>query len=290
MAADPFHAKLTSELPFRSSTKSEMSISPTSLATWVRRPGLSRPPMMWGLLWVVVAVVTDWQTGYFKLLLLLQKRQGMDIKQMKAFVSEELKGLKQEHRLLSLRESYRSSLWVWGQMSLSQRLISFADISASESIMKTKTNQDFQELLRIEHCRNHRIFTSALVAAGALFVSDFKFRCCSFTWGVWNPGMYFVHRGTHHQTGAFGLIGVSNISGIILKKTPFLIFKRPPWQKVWGFFVFCPSLKTVSSVCFNVTFKMCERLFFLPTCCLSTGLLPKEYRSLKTQFLQVRRF
>lgn len=28
----------------------------------------------------------------------------MDIKQMKTFVSEELKGLKHEHRLLSLRE------------------------------------------------------------------------------------------------------------------------------------------------------------------------------------------
>ncbi|XP_003969797.1 vacuolar protein sorting-associated protein 33B [Takifugu rubripes] len=55
------------------------------------------------------------------------KRQGMDIKQMKAFVSEELKSLKQEHRLLSMH------------------------ISASESIMKTKTSQDFQELLRIEH-------------------------------------------------------------------------------------------------------------------------------------------
>lgn len=34
----------------------------------------------------------------------MQKRRGMDIKQMKTFVSEELKGLKQEHRLLSLRE------------------------------------------------------------------------------------------------------------------------------------------------------------------------------------------
>lgn len=118
--------------------------------------------------------------GYFKLLFLLQKRQGMDIKQMKAFVSEELKGLKQEHRLLSLRESYRSSLWPCGQTSVSQRLISFTDISASESIMKAKTNQDFQELLRIEHCRNHPRFTFAL-AAGAGFVSDFKFGCCSFT-------------------------------------------------------------------------------------------------------------
>ncbi|XP_038164404.1 vacuolar protein sorting-associated protein 33B isoform X2 [Cyprinodon tularosa] len=56
------------------------------------------------------------------------KRRGMDIKQMKTFVSEELKGLKQEHRLLTLH------------------------ISASEAIMKKKTKQDFQELLKTEHC------------------------------------------------------------------------------------------------------------------------------------------
>uniref|UniRef100_A0A1A7X9M0 Vacuolar protein sorting 33B n=1 Tax=Iconisemion striatum TaxID=60296 RepID=A0A1A7X9M0_9TELE len=56
------------------------------------------------------------------------KRRGMDIKQMKTFVSEELKGLKQEHRLLSLH------------------------IGASESMMKKKTKQDFQELLKTEHC------------------------------------------------------------------------------------------------------------------------------------------
>ncbi|KAI5626296.1 vacuolar protein sorting-associated protein 33B, partial [Silurus asotus] len=55
------------------------------------------------------------------------KRRGMDIKQMKTFVSEELKLLKQEHRLLSLH------------------------IGASESIMKRKTKQDFQELLKTEH-------------------------------------------------------------------------------------------------------------------------------------------
>ncbi|XP_076853565.1 vacuolar protein sorting-associated protein 33B [Brachyhypopomus gauderio] len=55
------------------------------------------------------------------------KRCGMDIKQMKAFVAEELKGLKQEHRLLSLH------------------------IGACESIMKRKTKQDFQELLKTEH-------------------------------------------------------------------------------------------------------------------------------------------
>uniref|UniRef100_A0AAR2JIA2 Vacuolar protein sorting-associated protein 33B n=1 Tax=Pygocentrus nattereri TaxID=42514 RepID=A0AAR2JIA2_PYGNA len=57
------------------------------------------------------------------------KRRGMDIQQMKTFVSEELKGLKQEHRLLSLH------------------------IGASECIMKKKTKQDFQELLKTEHCK-----------------------------------------------------------------------------------------------------------------------------------------
>ncbi|XP_005989821.1 vacuolar protein sorting-associated protein 33B isoform X2 [Latimeria chalumnae] len=56
-----------------------------------------------------------------------RKRRGMDIKQMKTFVSQELKGLKQEHRLLSLH------------------------IGACESIMKKKTKQDFQELLKTEH-------------------------------------------------------------------------------------------------------------------------------------------
>lgn len=55
------------------------------------------------------------------------KRRGMDIQQMKTFVSDELKGLKQEHRLLSLH------------------------IGACESMMKKKTKQDFQELLKTEH-------------------------------------------------------------------------------------------------------------------------------------------
>ncbi|NWX94616.1 VP33B protein, partial [Nothoprocta pentlandii] len=60
-------------------------------------------------------------------LLLPQRRRGMDIKQMKNFVSQELKGLKQEHRLLSLH------------------------IGACESIMKKKTKQDFQEMIKTEH-------------------------------------------------------------------------------------------------------------------------------------------
>ncbi|NWU88564.1 VP33B protein, partial [Upupa epops] len=60
-------------------------------------------------------------------LCLPQRRRSMDIKQMKNFVSQELKGLKQEHRLLSLH------------------------IGACESIMKKKTKQDFQELIKTEH-------------------------------------------------------------------------------------------------------------------------------------------
>ncbi|KAJ8797860.1 hypothetical protein J1605_017062 [Eschrichtius robustus] len=61
------------------------------------------------------------------------RRRGMDIKQMKNFVSQELKGLKQEHRLLSLRR------------------FQLEDIGACESIMKKKTKQDFQELIKTEH-------------------------------------------------------------------------------------------------------------------------------------------
>uniref|UniRef100_A0A671K681 Vacuolar protein sorting-associated protein 33B-like n=1 Tax=Sinocyclocheilus anshuiensis TaxID=1608454 RepID=A0A671K681_9TELE len=39
------------------------------------------------------------------------KRRGMDIQQMKAFVADELKGLKQEHRLLSLRKSVSNNMY-----------------------------------------------------------------------------------------------------------------------------------------------------------------------------------
>lgn len=55
------------------------------------------------------------------------KRQGMDIKQMKTFVSQELKGLKQEHRMLSLH------------------------IGACEAMMKKKTKVDFQDILKMQH-------------------------------------------------------------------------------------------------------------------------------------------
>ena len=58
-------------------------------------------------------------------LLMLQKRRGMDIKQMKTFVSEELKGLKQEHRLLSLREFHSVSLRSFRRNLELRRILSF---------------------------------------------------------------------------------------------------------------------------------------------------------------------
>lgn len=135
---------------------------------------------------------------YFPLALSSQRRRGMDIKQMKNFVSQELKGLKQEHRLLSLRmtagrcgERLRGGLegeWGGGRSCLSpggagdssrveaakihtsvrgvlghklhvepitspkQLSLGSADIGACESIMKKKTKQDFQEMIKAEHC------------------------------------------------------------------------------------------------------------------------------------------
>ncbi|KAB1257285.1 Vacuolar protein sorting-associated protein 33B [Camelus dromedarius] len=74
------------------------------------------------------------------------RRRGMDIKQMKNFVSQELKGLKQEHRLLSLRR-----FQLEGRDYVSSPSILSADIGACESIMKKKTKQDFQELIKTEH-------------------------------------------------------------------------------------------------------------------------------------------
>lgn len=149
----------------------------------------------------------------------------MDIKQMKAFVSEELKGLKQEHRLLSMRGFCCSSLRNCGQTCVPHCPVSFSDISASESIMKTKTSQDFQELLRIEHCRSRRISILTLTVT----MSDLILPCCSFTWRVWYSWMYFLHRGAHHKTGAFDyqcpqskiLKILRNFLGI------FFFFKRP---------------------------------------------------------------
>lgn len=187
------------QLSFRSSVKSETSISPTSLAISVRKQGICRPRMMWGF---CQSLLLRWLTVVMLKAVIFpsQKRQGMDIKQMKAFVSEELKGLKQEHRLLSMREFWCSLLWNCGQTCVSHCPVSFSDISASESIMKTKTSQDFQELLRIEHCRRRRISMLTLT----LTVSDLIFSCCSFTWRVWYSWMYFFHRGAHYKTGVFG--------------------------------------------------------------------------------------
>lgn len=193
---------------------------------------------------------------------ILQKRRGMDIKQMKTFVSEELKGLKQEHRLLSLRERYGSILhcasdWVF-QVIFERlhcwRALSLSDIGASESIMKKKTKQDFQEMLKTEHCKKTQLcpyvrirfklcsliinVSSALqdVICSVIFLLvccywciylSFVF-CSSVTWRIWNPWMHFIHRGAHQQTGAFAKTQII-IMMICWKHIYSFIFSRSPW-------------------------------------------------------------
>uniref|UniRef100_A0A8C5KAA1 Vacuolar protein sorting 33B n=1 Tax=Jaculus jaculus TaxID=51337 RepID=A0A8C5KAA1_JACJA len=59
------------------------------------------------------------------------RRRGMDIKQMKNFVSQELKGLKQEHRLLSLRlipKDYRSLKTQYLQSYGPEHLLTFSNL------------------------------------------------------------------------------------------------------------------------------------------------------------------
>ena len=95
-----------------------MSISPTFSGFSVRKPEIFRLHMMWVKNVHHVQHIPEASINHQSspeltkknescvLYVILQKRSGMDIQQIKTFVSEELKGLKQEHRLLSLRESY----------------------------------------------------------------------------------------------------------------------------------------------------------------------------------------
>lgn len=159
-----FKGRLICQMFHRCSVKSEMSISPTSSVFSVRKPRICRLLMMWVVVWP--AQQSLWRRWFEQLtlsivfsLIMPQKRRGMDIKQMKTFVSEELKGLKQEHRLLSLRECL-SSVTDLKCYRLHSRTNSLPDIGASESIMKKKTKQDFQELLKSEHCKNNLLSSS----------------------------------------------------------------------------------------------------------------------------------
>ncbi|NXU95397.1 VP33B protein, partial [Xiphorhynchus elegans] len=138
------------------------------------------------------------------------RRRGMDIKQMKDFVSQELKGLKQEHRLLSLH------------------------IGACESIMKKKTKQDFQETIKAEHSllegfdiRESTNFIEEHIDRQVSPIESLRLMCLlSLTENGESPAMLGWSGGTRPQ----------------------------PWHRAH---------------------------LVLPT-----GLIPKDYRSLKTQYLQ----
>ncbi|NXA55800.1 VP33B protein, partial [Nothocercus julius] len=139
------------------------------------------------------------------------RRRGMDIKQMKNFVSQELKGLKQEHRLLSLH------------------------IGACESIMKKKTKQDFQEMIKTEHSllegfdiRESTSFIEEHIDRQVSPVESLRLMCLlSITENGERPGALPV--------------------------------QGQPWHP--------PRVGAERSLC-------------------PTGLNPKDYRSLKTQYLQ----
>ncbi|NXD47797.1 VP33B protein, partial [Corvus moneduloides] len=138
------------------------------------------------------------------------RRRGMDIKQMKDFVSQELKGLKQEHRLLSLH------------------------IGACESIMKKKTKQDFQETIKAEHSllegfdvRESTSFIEEHIDRQVSPIESLRLMCLlSITENGECPAVLGQSSGTEPQ----------------------------PWHRAH---------------------------LVLPT-----GLIPKDYRSLKTQYLQ----
>ncbi|NWZ86624.1 VP33B protein, partial [Poecile atricapillus] len=138
------------------------------------------------------------------------RRRGMDIKQMKDFVSQELKGLKQEHRLLSLH------------------------IGACESIMKKKTKQDFQETIKAEHS----------------LLEGFDIR----------ESTSFIEEHIDRQVSPIESLRLMCLLSITENGE-------------------CPSVPGHSS---GTRPQPWHRAHLL----LPTGLVPKDYRSLKTQYLQ----
>ncbi|NWT17765.1 VP33B protein, partial [Vireo altiloquus] len=160
------------------------------------------------------------------------RRRGMDIKQMKDFVSQELKGLKQEHRLLSLH------------------------IGACESIMKKKTKQDFQETIKAEHS----LLEGFDVRESTSFIEEHIDRQVR-PWGclLWLPLL--------PQLTACS----SQVSPIESLRLMCLLSITENGE--------CPAVLGQSS---GTEPQPWHRAHLL----LPTGLIPKDYRSLKTQYLQ----
>lgn len=85
---------------------------------------------------------------------------------------------------------------------MAEELVTLSDIGASESIMKKKTKQDFQELLKTEHGKNETLTLHIRCDICWCYWCKSWFICSSFTWRIWNAWIHFFHRGAHQQTGA----------------------------------------------------------------------------------------
>ncbi|NXF00958.1 VP33B protein, partial [Smithornis capensis] len=161
------------------------------------------------------------------------RRRGMDIKQMKDFVSQELKGLKQEHRLLSLH------------------------IGACESIMKKKTKQDFQETIKAEHA----------------LLEGFDIR----------ESTSFIEEHIDRQVRRTRGTGCCSRSVL-----PQLTAPSPQVSPIESLRLMCLLSITENGECPALGWsgstgpQPWHRAYLV----LPTGLIPKDYRSLKTQYLQ----
>lgn len=96
----------------------------------------------------------------FNIFISFQKRHGLSsVSDMKNFVANDLKDLKQQHKSLTVREDL-SLFYRTGNVNVLYSMfpptyllvLYFSDIGACESILsKTKTKKDFEEQLRTEH-------------------------------------------------------------------------------------------------------------------------------------------
>lgn len=98
--------------------------------------------------------------------------------------------------LLFLKHGAKSVFWLITDAT--------SDIGASESIMKKKTKQEFQELLKTEHCKKQSFEVIMLLC----FYFCLWMKCAVFVWGTFSftgrlrgSGMYRLHWRTHWQTG-----------------------------------------------------------------------------------------
>ncbi|NWH98264.1 VP33B protein, partial [Tichodroma muraria] len=160
------------------------------------------------------------------------RRRGMDIKQMKDFVSQELKGLKQEHRLLSLH------------------------IGACESIMKKKTKQDFQETIKAEHS----------------LLEGFDIR----------ESTSFIEEHIDRQVRAQGCL-------LQLPRPAPAKPRSPQVSPVESLRLMCLLSITENGECpalLGHSSGTKPQPWLRAHLVLPTGLVPKDYRSLKTQYLQ----